>query len=52
MNNWEDHPLFMKELPRNWEQNEYLVCLQDMVYDGELDEVAERFKVDGMTIQH
>jgi hypothetical protein len=47
MERWEDHPLFMKELPRNWEQNELLVGLQELIYEGPPNEVGERFKVSG-----
>ncbi|KAI9209518.1 uncharacterized protein BJ171DRAFT_418357 [Polychytrium aggregatum] len=40
-------PLFMNSLPEDAEQNETLMALQSLIYDGTQEEIAENFKNQG-----
>ncbi|KAF8339560.1 uncharacterized protein EI90DRAFT_3143980 [Cantharellus anzutake] len=44
---WNDTPLFMTELPKNYEDNPQLAALQALVHEGPPDERAENFKNQG-----
>ena len=39
------HPLFMKKLPENHEQNQGITALQNLVYDEEPEKVAYHLNV-------
>jgi len=42
-----DHPLFMDKLPDDLEDDETLLAIQNLVYEGTPREVAENFKDSG-----
>lgn len=45
MNEIRDHPMFMVDVPRNIDDNEHLLALQNIMYDGQTPEdMAEHFK--------
>lgn len=42
---FESHPLFMKELPKNLEENKHLTALQNIMYDDEPVNIARNMNV-------
>jgi len=45
MNEIRDHPMFMEDMPRNIDDNPYLLALQSIVYDGNTpEEMADHFR--------
>lgn len=40
-----NHPLFLKELPKDIESNPHLVALQNIIYDEEPEKLAESLNV-------
>jgi hypothetical protein len=42
---FKNHPLFMKEIPQDFEKNPHLKALQQMIYDDEPRTVADKMNV-------
>lgn len=40
-----NHPLFMKDLPKDYEKNEDVVALQNLIYDEEPVQIARNLNV-------
>ena len=40
-----NHPLFMKEVPKDVDSNQYLSGLQNLIYDEDPDKLAESLNV-------
>jgi len=45
MDYFKNHPLFMKELPKDFEKNEDITALQNLIYDEEPLKVAKHLNV-------
>jgi hypothetical protein len=45
-----NHPLFMKDLPKDIESNPHLIALQNLIYDEDPDKLADNLNVQSWLI--